>query len=414
MKYNRRDIEEVIRVPGRDQLIVDTYLEHVQNRKAVVFCVNVRHGEELASRFRDHKVLAKSISGRMSSKERKATLDEFAEGTVRVLCACDLLNEGWDCPDVEVLFMARPTLSKVIYLQQLGRGTRKAPGKESLIVFDLVDNATKYNASLSLHRILGNNKYRKGGLILGSAEAMKAEQDALDRGIIPTQTLPVSLWATDYREIDVFNWQDAIKGMISSSEMEFELATTEGKIRDAVKRETVHPDHELILGSRSYFYFRSERIEEIRVKLDLPQIDDKTIRSRFFEFVEQMDMAASYKPVMLLAIIELVDEKGRVNVEVLARKFLEFYLSRLQGNLLVEQPQARMANPDRLTWQEARDVMLSMPFKKFAQRKFLLYDKQNLADIRFASALWQQLKDEDRSTIKMICQSKIEAYYQRF
>src|SRR5207248_3525043 len=120
-----------------------------------------------ASLFRSHDIPARSVSGRMATKDRKAALDEFAAGTSRVLCACDLLNEGWDCPDVEVLFMARPTLSKVIYLQQLGRGTRKSPGKDSLIVFDFVDNATKYNASLSLHRILGDKKYRSGGLVLG-------------------------------------------------------------------------------------------------------------------------------------------------------------------------------------------------------------------------------------------------------
>ena len=51
IQYNRRDIEETVLVPARDQLIVDTYLDHVKNRKAVVFCVNVRHGEELAERF---------------------------------------------------------------------------------------------------------------------------------------------------------------------------------------------------------------------------------------------------------------------------------------------------------------------------------------------------------------------------
>src|SRR5437763_14372477 len=112
----------------------------------------------------------------MPRDERDAHLQEFHNSRIKLLCACDILNEGWDCPDVEVLFMARPTLSKVIYLQQLGRGTRKAVGKESLIVFDFVDNATKYNASLSLHRLLGNNQYRCGGLVLGNAEALRAEQ----------------------------------------------------------------------------------------------------------------------------------------------------------------------------------------------------------------------------------------------
>src|SRR5260370_32919106 len=112
--------------------------------------------------------------------------------------------------------------------------------------------------------------YRSGGLVLGSAEAMRAEQETLDRGELPTQTLPVSLWATDYREIDVFNWQEAVKGMISSSDLEIELGTTEGRIRDAAKRGAVKADHELALGERTYFYFRRERIGGIRTPLNLP------------------------------------------------------------------------------------------------------------------------------------------------
>lgn len=135
VQYNRHDIEDCVIIPSRDQLIVDTYYEHVPGRKAVAFCVNVRHGEALSERFRGRGIAARSVSGRMSAQERKECLDAFACGDLRVLCACDLLNEGWDCPDVEVLLMARPTLSKVIYLQQLGRGTRKAPGKDCPLRF---------------------------------------------------------------------------------------------------------------------------------------------------------------------------------------------------------------------------------------------------------------------------------------
>lgn len=54
-------------------------------------------------------------------------LARFEKGETKVLCACDLLNEGWDCPATEVLFMARPTMSKVLYTQQLGRGMRLSP-----------------------------------------------------------------------------------------------------------------------------------------------------------------------------------------------------------------------------------------------------------------------------------------------
>jgi superfamily II DNA or RNA helicase len=114
VQYNRRDIEETVAVPARDELIVNTYREHVPGRKAVAFCVNVRHGEDLAQTFREAGVAARSVSGRMPGKERDKALRAFHEGELRVLCACDLLHEGWDCPDVEVLLMARPTLSKVI------------------------------------------------------------------------------------------------------------------------------------------------------------------------------------------------------------------------------------------------------------------------------------------------------------
>ena len=412
VQYNRRDIEEAVLVPGRDRLIVDTYLEHVPGRKAVVFCVNVTHGEKVAALFQQNDVPARSVSGRMPAKDRQAALEAFAAGTVRVLCACDLLNEGWDCPDVEVLFMARPTLSKVIYLQQLGRGTRRAPGKEALIVFDFVDNATKYNASLSLHRLLGNDKYRRGGLVLGSAEALRAEQEALSRGERPTQTLPVSLWATDYREIDVFNWQEAVAGLISSTDLETELAAAEGRIREAARRGDVLPNHALTLGERTYYYFHRDRAEEIRLRLGLPRVDDDTIRDRFLEFVDRMDMAASYKPVMLRALLDLADDSGRVNLEAAARAFHEFYRQRDRAGVKVERTSSRMAEPDRVTADVAREVMLSMPFKKFEQRKFLRYDR-DVAYLRFAPALWRQLTPENLGAIKTTCAVKIDAYYER-
>jgi superfamily II DNA or RNA helicase/very-short-patch-repair endonuclease len=413
VQYNRRDIEEAILVPGRDQLILDTYVEHVLGRKAVVFCVNVRHGETLANLFQCQNISARSVSGRLPAKERARILADFASGSIRVLCACDLLNEGWDCADIEVLFMARPTLSKVIYLQQLGRGTRRAPGKESLIVFDFVDNASKYNSSLSLHRILGNKRYRKGELILGNAAAMEAEQKALESGQIPTQTLPVSLWATDYREIDVFNWQESVKGMISSSDLEIELATTEGKIREAAIRGTVTADHVLELGERTYFYFQRDRAEEIRQELDLPRVDDNSIRDLFLVFVERMDMAASYKPVMLNAILELADAQGRARLDDVSRAFLDFYLQRLQAGLPVERSNSKMANPDQASLEFTRNLMLTTPFRKFEQRKFLLHDRQDLAFIKFTPSLWRQLVPEDLCAIKSKCESKIVEYYER-
>jgi superfamily II DNA or RNA helicase len=413
VQYNRQDIEESVIVPSRDQLIVDTYSQHVPGRKAVVFCVNVRHGEALADRFREHDIPARSVSGRMTARERQECLEGFAHGDVRVLCACDLLNEGWDCPDVEVLFMARPTLSKVIYLQQLGRGTRKAPGKECLVVFDFVDNATRYNQSLSLHRVLGLNRYQPGAFVVAPPDLLVKDADALARNEPPTQVLPVELWARGFQEIDVFNWQEAVSGMISVADLEIELATTEGRIRSAVERGLVQPDHTLQLGERAYHYFRRERAEEIRETLGLPRVDDTSIPGLFLDFVTRMDMSSSYKPVLLLAALDHADERGRALLADVVQSFHHFYLDRFQKGLPVERPLMRMAHADRLSADEVRSVMLTMPFRKFEQRRYLEHDKTDLSYIRFNSALWRQLTAEARESVRTSCERALTAYYER-
>jgi superfamily II DNA or RNA helicase len=412
IQYNRRDIEESVLVPSRDQLIVDAYREHVPGRKAVAFCVNVRHGEDLAERFQAEGTPARAVSGRMSPADRKACLDAFAQGELRVLCACDLLNEGWDCPDVEVLLMARPTLSKVIYLQQIGRGTRKAPGKECLIVFDFVDNATRYNQSLSLHRILSNSQYKPGSLVLSPQELMDKENAAFGDGVSPTQVLPVELWARDYEEIDVFNWQESVSGMLSASDMDVELAASEGRIRAAVDRGLIIADHVLTLSERTYYYFLQERAEEIRQALGLPRVDDASIRELFLDFVARMDMSSSYKPVLLLAMLDKVEEHGRASTIDVVLAFHSFYLGRLQEGLAVERAAMRMSQADRLSQDGVRMVMLGMPFRKFEQRKYLHYDKQDLSFLRFRSALWRQLTLEDRTTIRSQCERAITEYYE--
>ena len=74
------------------------------------------------------------MAAAVSGKDR-AGLDLYHQGKVQILCACDLINEGWDAPQTEVIVMARPTMSKVLYTQQLGRGTRKFKDKEAKEIY---------------------------------------------------------------------------------------------------------------------------------------------------------------------------------------------------------------------------------------------------------------------------------------
>lgn len=413
VQYNRKDIEERILIPPRDQLIVDTYVDHVSGRKAVVFCVNVRHGENIAELFRKRGISARSVSGRMATSERDDCMKAYRTGEIDVLCACDILNEGWDCPEVEVLIMARPTLSRIIYLQQIGRGTRKSPGKECLIVFDFVDNSTKYNQSLSLHRVIGEGKYRPGGIAIGPDAVKEDDETSILNGEMPTSILQIGVWAKDFEEIDLFNWQEAVAGMKSVSELEFELGTSSGLIRRAVERSEIEADHSLELGDRVHYYFSDERTAEVCEKLGIEPVDADNIKEKFVAYVSKMDMSASYKPVLMLCLLDTIDERGRVKTAALMERFRDFYLARANEGKTVEKPAISLSRVTDLELAEIQAIVLKMPFEKFERRRYLEYDKRDLAYVRFARPLWQKLSIADRAELRKRCVESIAKYYDR-
>jgi hypothetical protein len=398
VQYNRRDLEETVTVPARNRLIVATYLDHVPTRKGVAFCVNVRHADEVAGLFRERGVPARSVSGAMASREREKLLRAFAAGELRMLCACDILNEGRDCPDVEVLLMARPTLSKIIYMEQLGRGTRKAPGKESLVVFDFVDNAGRYNQSWNLHRLTRTRTYRPGRL--GLAPEDRIADEAAEGAGAPT-IIDIGLWAKDFEEIDVFDWQSVSKDMLSVADLELALAASEGYLRNKVLKGDLTPDHTLEIGDRRYFYFRRDRKDEIAKQFGLTPVTPVNIRERFLAFCEEIDMSPSYKPVLLLCLLNTLDDQGSVPIATLTNAFRDFYLDRLAEGLPAEKPTARMARVAELSEQEIQRIMLEMLFRMFAQRGFLQYAR-DVSRARIAPALWKRLTDQDQRWLRDI------------
>ena len=182
-RYNALDLASKIRVPDRNQLIVDTWLEYVQNKPTVVFCTSVSHAEEAAQRFCTCGVEARSVSGRTNPEKRKEILRDYEKGRIPVLCACDMLNEGWDSPHTQILFMARPTMSRTIYMQQLSRGRRLCKGKDFLMVFDFVGNAKLFNQPFSLHRLVGQNTYSPGALVLGTKSGISPNSSSTGREV---------------------------------------------------------------------------------------------------------------------------------------------------------------------------------------------------------------------------------------
>jgi hypothetical protein len=309
--------------------------------------------------------------------------------------------------------MARPTLSKVIYLQQIGRGTRKAPGKECLIVFDFVDNSTKYNQSLSLHRVIGEGRYRPGGILIEPPGVAVNDEIAIENGALPTSVLHIEVWARDFEVIDLFNWQEAVAGMKSVSELEFELGTSAGLIRRAIERGEIDANHSLQLGDRMHYYFSEERIEAVCKQLGIEPVDADNVKDKFVEYVSKMDMSASYKPVLMLCLLDTIDERGRVKITTLVEKFRDFYLSRRTNGMTVEKTSVSMSRVFDLEMDEIQATVLKMPFEKFERRRYLEYDKRDLAYVRFSRPLWQKLSVTDLTLLRERCIDAIEKYYER-
>ncbi len=108
-------------------------------QRTLAFCVSRSHADFMAERFRREGIRAEAVY-RGSALERSAALEQLEQGGLQVIFSVDLFNEGVDLPAIDTVMMLRPTDSKVLFLQQLGRGLRRHPDKERLIVLDFIGN----------------------------------------------------------------------------------------------------------------------------------------------------------------------------------------------------------------------------------------------------------------------------------
>ncbi|QSO55466.1 DEAD/DEAH box helicase (plasmid) [Alicyclobacillus curvatus] len=169
------ELAQVVNTTARNNLIVDKYIEFSAGRKAIAFCVNVLHAQDLANTFLERMIPAKALSGNTPPDERKQAIDDFASGKLQVLTNCNLLTEGFDQPDVGCVLMARPTKSQALYIQCVGRGTRKAPGKENCIVVDFTENRHDVCMLPSLFGI-EQDKMEFGKSVIETVEEEEAEK----------------------------------------------------------------------------------------------------------------------------------------------------------------------------------------------------------------------------------------------
>ena len=412
IKYNSKDLESKLFVANRDQLIIDTYLKFVQDKKTVVFCASVKHAKEIANLFKKNNINAEAVSGSLRDSERKRILNEYENGDINVLCACDLLNEGWDSPQTEVLFMARPTMSKTLYLQQLGRGMRLSEGKEYLMVFDFIDNANLFNMPYSLHRIFNIKEYRPGEYVVASKKQRQIEKDLFFKGEKPSVYLDFPIDVMDYELIELFNWQEEVKDMVSQIEFVRMVDVQSETIERYIREGKIKPDLEVPMGiSRTFKYFTEEKVKSYAEEFGWELITPSNMKDKFIDMVKTMDMSYSYKPVLLKAIFHHIDEKGRIRVDDIVDYFIDFYGTRRQKGLPIEKKNS-IYYKGNYTRKGVERNIFSNPFKRFEDMNFMKRSK-NIEYVELNRHIFKKLTKEEIDWIIICCDKSLTEYYNR-
>ena len=150
--YQQKELNEVMDVKPSLERLCLTIKQYVPGKKGIVYAISIQHAEHIAEFYRENGIKAVAISSKTPLTERKDMIERFkssslsssiksasnASEEIEVLVSVDLFSEGFDCPDVEFIQLARPTLSLAKYMQMVGRGLRVAEGKEYCVILDNV------------------------------------------------------------------------------------------------------------------------------------------------------------------------------------------------------------------------------------------------------------------------------------
>lgn len=144
--YDVADLGRKLNIPERNEAIYQKYMLLAENKKAIGFCVNIKHAIDMANFFVSKGISAAAVHSNkeiLPESQKNAIIQDFRDNNLQILFTIDLFNEGVDFPDVEALLFLRPTESKTIFIQQLGRGLRLSPNKSHVIVLDFIGNFKK-------------------------------------------------------------------------------------------------------------------------------------------------------------------------------------------------------------------------------------------------------------------------------
>lgn len=298
-------LEQAVATQDRARNAFEQWQLHAP-RRTLGFCVSQRHANFLRRFFRERGVAAAAVHAGADSDPRAESLERLAAGELSVVFAVDMFNEGVDVPELDAVFLLRPTESRILWLQQIGRGLRLSQGKRDLTILDYIGNHRTFLKSPML-------------LLPGAGERPQEIGLALERCLRGEADLPPGCEVTyDLRAVDILRaLTTPTKGTSLLQEWFRDFRQRYGRRPTAT--ETWHAGYDpgqLRTSHGSWFEFlRGEReLSEVEgaVLVDLRD---------FFRDLETTAMTRSWKMLVLLGMVAEERFPGRIDLGELTRAF---------------------------------------------------------------------------------------------
>jgi hypothetical protein len=202
--------------------------------------------------------------------------------------------------------------------------------------------------------------------------------------------------------------------LISLRALSYALRIDSTTIRDWVERGKLVPDRAPKVSGREGFFFRRDRIETIRLSLRAPgiPITSGEWRQEFVDFARSRQMSKSYKPVLLKALLKVVDRNGVAAVDAVVEAFHAFYLERERQGLPLEFGNTIFRDGANIPSNTIKTLIIKNPLDRFIIKGFLEYDKPNEL-IRFVPQLWNELRFYELMDILSSADEQLNYYYSR-
>lgn len=172
--YQNKEMDMLLNKKPSIERLYQSLEEFCKDRKGIVYAININHAQKITKLYQEHGVKAIAIDSKTPATERRQDIEAFKKGDIQVLVNVDIFSEGFDCPDVEFVQLARPTLSLAKYLQMVGRGLRVAKGKKNCVI---IDNVGLYRVFGLPSQVWNWNAMFEGKLKVGKKKETPKERE---------------------------------------------------------------------------------------------------------------------------------------------------------------------------------------------------------------------------------------------